>query len=89
MNLSRNALEGEIPDAVGPESYFMALDLSYNNLKGKLPCRCRQRRTWGTWTSAITTCAGRFPSGSHLKSSTRRRSGSMIAFAGTHSALVN
>jgi len=37
LNLSKNAIEGNIPDAFGPKTYFMALDLSYNNLKGPIP----------------------------------------------------
>ncbi|XAR60399.1 Histone deacetylase [Bertholletia excelsa] len=37
LNLSRNAIEGTIPDVFGPRSYFMAIDLSYNRLKGQIP----------------------------------------------------
>ncbi|PWA84521.1 leucine-rich repeat protein [Artemisia annua] len=37
LNLSRNAIEGNIPDVFGPRSYFMVIDLSYNKLKGSIP----------------------------------------------------
>lgn len=37
LNLSRNAIEGNIPDVFGPRSYFMMIDLSYNKLKGSIP----------------------------------------------------
>ncbi|KAJ1412393.1 Leucine-rich repeat [Sesbania bispinosa] len=37
LNLSRNSLEGNIPDMFGVRSYFTVLDLSYNNLKGAIP----------------------------------------------------
>ncbi|KAJ0704571.1 putative endo-polygalacturonase [Helianthus annuus] len=37
LNLSRNAIEGNIPDVFGPRSYFMMMDLSHNNLKGPIP----------------------------------------------------
>ncbi|KAK6925668.1 Leucine-rich repeat-containing N-terminal, plant-type [Dillenia turbinata] len=37
LNLSRNSLEGRIPDVFGAGSYFTALDLSYNKLRGPIP----------------------------------------------------
>ncbi|CAA0805767.1 Leucine-rich repeat (LRR) family protein [Striga hermonthica] len=37
LNLSRNAIEGYIPDAFGPRSYFTVIDLSHNKLRGRIP----------------------------------------------------
>ncbi|KAJ0714158.1 putative leucine-rich repeat-containing, plant-type, leucine-rich repeat domain superfamily [Helianthus annuus] len=37
LNLSRNAIEGNIPDVFDSRSYFMLMDLSYNKLKGSIP----------------------------------------------------
>ncbi|KAJ6702862.1 DNA DAMAGE-REPAIR/TOLERATION PROTEIN DRT100 [Salix viminalis] len=34
LNLSKNSFHGYLPDVFGPRSYFMVLDLSYNNFWG-------------------------------------------------------
>ncbi|XP_022152588.1 DNA damage-repair/toleration protein DRT100-like [Momordica charantia] len=37
VNLSRNALEGQIPDVFSANSYFTEFDVSFNDLKGPIP----------------------------------------------------
>lgn len=37
LNVSKNNIEGMIPDTFGTKSYFLVMDLSYNKLRGAIP----------------------------------------------------
>ncbi|CAI9106563.1 OLC1v1005751C1 [Oldenlandia corymbosa var. corymbosa] len=72
LNVSRNAIEGPIPDAFGPSSYFTVLDLSYNKLKGSLPKSIGSASYIGHLDVSHNHLCGRIPAGppfDHLDSS--------------------
>ncbi|PON86272.1 LRR domain containing protein [Trema orientale] len=72
LNLSRNGLEGNIPDVFGGDSYFMALDLSYNNLKGPIPGSLASAKFIGHLDMSHNHLCGAIPVGSpfdHLEAS--------------------
>ncbi|EXC36913.1 hypothetical protein L484_000482 [Morus notabilis] len=72
LNLSRNALEGNIPNVFGPHSYFMALDLSFNNLKGPIPGSLSSAKYIGHLDMSHNHLCGAIPVGSpfdHLEAS--------------------
>ena len=72
LNLSRNALDGEIPDAFGQGSYFTSLDLSYNKLRGPIPKSMAGAAYIGHLDLSHNHLCGRIPGGSpfdHLEAS--------------------
>ncbi|KAK1356106.1 DNA damage-repair/toleration protein DRT100 [Heracleum sosnowskyi] len=72
LNLSKNALEGNIPDVFGPRSYFTAMDLSYNQLKGPIPKSISAASYIGHLDLSHNHLCGQIPVGSpfdHLEAS--------------------
>ncbi|CAA2965564.1 Hypothetical predicted protein [Olea europaea subsp. europaea] len=72
LNLSRNGLEGYIPDNFGSTSYFMLMDLSYNNLKGRIPKSISSANYIGHLDVSHNHLCGPIPAGSpfdHLEAS--------------------
>ncbi|KAK6164210.1 hypothetical protein DH2020_001074 [Rehmannia glutinosa] len=72
LNLSRNAIEGYIPDVFGPRSYFTAIDLSYNKLRGRIPKSISSATYIGHLDVSHNHLCGRIPAGSpfdHLEAS--------------------
>ncbi|KAL0435448.1 UNVERIFIED_CONTAM: DNA damage-repair/toleration protein [Sesamum radiatum] len=72
LNLSRNAIEGYIPDAFGPRSYFTVLDLSYNKLRGRIPKSISAATFIGHLDVSHNHLCGPIPAGSpfdHLEAS--------------------
>ncbi|KAK1409886.1 hypothetical protein QVD17_36415 [Tagetes erecta] len=72
LNLSRNAIEGYIPDVFGPRSYFMMIDLSYNKLKGPIPKSITSASYIGHLDLSHNHLCGAIPVGSwfeHLEAS--------------------
>lgn len=72
MNLSRNALEGSIPDVFGSTTYFMSLDLSHNNLSGRIPDSLSSAKFVGHLDISHNRLCGPIPMGSpfdHLEAS--------------------
>lgn len=72
LNLSKNAIEGYIPDAFGARSYFTVLDLSYNNLRGRIPKSISSATFIGHLDVSHNHLCGPIPAGSpfdHLEAS--------------------
>ncbi|OWM73485.1 DNA damage-repair/toleration protein DRT100 [Punica granatum] len=72
LNLSRNFIQGYIPDAFGPRSYFTVLDLSHNNLRGPIPKTIASASFIGHLDLSHNHLCGRIPLGSpfdHLEAS--------------------
>uniref|UniRef100_M4E571 Uncharacterized protein n=2 Tax=Brassica campestris TaxID=3711 RepID=M4E571_BRACM len=64
LNLSRNLLQGKIPEGFGPRSYFTVLDLSYNNLKGPIPSSISGASFIGHLDISHNHLCGKIPVGS-------------------------
>lgn len=72
LNLSRNSLDGYIPDAFGVRSYFTVMDLSYNKLKGRIPKSISSASFIGHLDVSHNHLCGPIPAGSpfdHLEAS--------------------
>lgn len=72
LNLSRNSLEGNIPDVFGVRSYFTVLDLSYNRLKGSIPKSMASASYIGHLDLSYNHLCGKIPDGvpfDHLEAS--------------------
>ncbi|KAL3324542.1 hypothetical protein AABB24_038599, partial [Solanum stoloniferum] len=72
LNLSKNAIEGYIPDSFDERSYFMVMDLSYNKLKGRIPKSISSATFIGHLDVSHNHLCGQIPEGSpfdHLEAS--------------------
>ncbi|OMO78117.1 hypothetical protein COLO4_24839 [Corchorus olitorius] len=72
LNLSRNALQGKIPNVFGPRSYFTVLDLSHNFFKGPIPKTLSSASYIGHLDLSFNHLCGRIPAGApfdHLETS--------------------
>ncbi|KAK1402741.1 DNA damage-repair/toleration protein DRT100 [Heracleum sosnowskyi] len=72
LTLSKNSLQGNIPDAFGQRSYFTELDLSYNQLKGPIPKSITSASYIGYLDLSHNHLCGQIPVGSpfdHLDAS--------------------
>ncbi|KAK8679663.1 hypothetical protein V6N13_145104 [Hibiscus sabdariffa] len=72
LNLSRNALGGNIPDVFGPTSYFTVIDLSHNKFKGLVPRSLSAASYIGHLDLSYNHLCGRIPAGApfdHLEAS--------------------
>lgn len=72
LNLSKNALEGSIPNVFGQRSYFTAIDLSYNKLRGSIPSTITGAAYIGHLDLSHNHLCGKIPIGSpfdHLEAS--------------------
>ncbi|KAK4370304.1 hypothetical protein RND71_009779 [Anisodus tanguticus] len=72
LNLSKNTIEGYIPDSFDERSYFMVMDLSYNKLKGRIPKSISSATFVGHLDVSHNHLCGQIPAGSpfdHLEAS--------------------
>ncbi|KAI4386265.1 hypothetical protein MLD38_004211 [Melastoma candidum] len=72
LNLSKNWLNGEIPDVFGQRSYFTVLDLSHNNLRGPIPKTIARAAFIGHLDLSHNHLCGQIPAGppfDHLEAS--------------------
>ncbi|OMO68550.1 hypothetical protein CCACVL1_19907 [Corchorus capsularis] len=72
LNLSRNALQGKIPNVFAPRSYFTVLDLSHNFFKGPIPKSLSSASYIGHLDLSFNHLCGRIPAGApfdHLEAS--------------------